>query len=119
MRKIIRMAIVCVIAGAALLAGCTNDYTAAIKGLQDNYEDLSGKVTTLEGSVKSLQDLINKGFVITDVVSNADGFLVKFSNNTEKQVYNGKPGEAGHSPEITIKDGVWLANGNPTGVKAA
>ena len=118
MRKIFRMAIVCVIAGAALLAGCTKDYGAAVKELQDNYGDLSGKVTTLEGSVKSLQDLINKGFVITDVVSNADGFLVKFSNNTEKQVYNGKPGEAGHSPEITIKDGVWYVDGKSTGVKA-
>ncbi len=118
MRKIFRMAIVCVIAGAALLAGCTKDYGAAVKELQDNYGELSGKVTTLEGSVKSLQDLINKGFVITDVVSNADGFLVKFSNNTEKQVYNGKPGEAGHSPEITIKDGVWYVDGKSTGVKA-
>ena len=119
MRKIFRMAIVCVIAGAALLAGCTKDYASAISNLNEEIVNVKDQVRDLTASVGELRELINKGYVITDVKENADGFLITFSNSDTKQVYNGKPGDPGHSPEVAINaDGYWTIDGKATTVKA-
>lgn len=87
MKKIFRMAIVFALAGAALLTGCTKDFTGEIKELTD-------KVSALEASLKSLQDKVNAGAVITAVESVSDGIVVKTTAG-EYKITNGKDGAKG------------------------
>ena len=52
MKKIFRFAIVCAVAGAALLTGCTKDFTSEIDKLQGDLKELTKKVEGLENDIK-------------------------------------------------------------------
>ena len=64
MKKIFRMALVIALAGASLMyTGCTKDYDAEIKQVTDDLtkfqQDMTAKVTALEGQVSTLNSAIS------------------------------------------------------------
>ena len=106
MKKIFRMAIVCALAGAALLTGCTKDYTTEI-------EQLQSQVANLESQVASLQKAIDSGCTITNVQQTADGYVVTTSDNKTYTITNGKDGKDGTNGKdgVNGKDGKDGADG--------
>ena len=122
MKKIFRMAIVCALAGAALLTGCTKDWTTEVNKLQED-------VKSLTTQVDNLQKLIDKGYIITAVTPTATGVDITYVDskgtpsvvslkNGENGV--GSKGDNGQGCEVEINaDGYWVIktidkNGNVT-----
>ena len=77
MKKIIRMAIVCTLAGAALLTGCTKDYSQDISAVDKKVNDLQTMVNnliasyeprigSLEAALPALQQTIEAGYKAAD-----------------------------------------------------
>ncbi len=110
MKKIFRFAIVCAVAGAALLTGCTKDFTSDI----DNLKTELGEVKKL---AKAAKDAIDAGAVITKVEDVAEGVKVTLSDGKTFTVKNGAAGK-----DATIwtigSDGYWYENGTKTDKKA-
>ncbi|MDO4826847.1 MAG: PL29 family lyase N-terminal domain-containing protein [Bacteroidia bacterium] len=128
MKKIFRMAVVCALAGAALLyTGCTKDYS-------DDINDLKTRVSTVESTVASLQAAINAGAVITNVqkTSAGDGYVITTSDGKSYTITNGKDGAKGDKGDkgdtgaagkdgsvVTIStDGYWEIDGVKQDTKA-
>ena len=88
MKKIFRMAIVCALAGAALLTGCTKDYGTDIANLQT-------EINNLKTDIGKLQDAINAGCVITGVKQIADGYEISTSDGQKYTIKNGAKGDKG------------------------
>ena len=95
MKKIIRMAAMLAVAGAALLTSCTKDYGQDIT-------DLQNRVSNLEKTIEAIQGQINNGAILTAVNKTANGISVVTTNGTY-EITNGKDGAPG-------KDG---SNGAP------
>lgn len=118
MKKIFRFAIVCAVAGAALLTGCTKDFTSDIDNLKTQIGDLDKKIDEKFGD---LQKAINAGALISAVepfTTPAPGG-VKISFTGDKApvtIYNGANGKDADVWEI--KDGYWALNGTKTSMKA-
>ena len=119
MKKIFRFAIVCAVAGAALLTGCTKDFTSEIDKLQGDLEKLTKKVEGLENDIKA-------GALITDVKPFTDGnggIEVVLSNGKSYKINNGAKGADGKDADVwEIKkvgnDYYWFKNGKQTEFKA-
>ena len=110
MKKIFRFAIVCAAAGAALLTGCTKDFTSDIDNLRKDLEDVK-KIA------QAAKDAIDAGAVITKVEDVAEGVKVTLSDGKTFTVKNGAAGK-----DATIwtigSDGYWYENGTKTDKKA-
>ena len=110
MKKIFRFAIVCAVAGAALLTGCTKDFTSDIDNLRKDLEDVK-KIA------QAAKDAIDAGAVITKVEDVAEGVKVTLSDGKTFTVKNGAAGK-----DATIwtigSDGYWYENGTKTDKKA-
>ena len=100
MKKFFRLAIVFAIAGAALLTGCTKDYSVYITDLQDQIDALDSRIKTVESALQN-------GAVLNDVTSIANGIRVTYTKDGKTQtadIVNGTDGKDG-------KDGKDGANG--------
>ena len=110
MKKIFRFAIVCAAAGAALLTGCTKDFTSDIDNLRKDLEDVK-KIA------QDAKNAIDAGAVITKVEDVAEGVKVTLSDGKTFTVKNGAAGK-----DATIwtigSDGYWYENGTKTDKKA-
>lgn len=91
MKKIIRMAAMLAVAGAALLTSCTKDYSGDIKGLQD-------RMDAAEKSLTAIQGQINNGAILTAVNKTANGIQVVTTNGTY-EITNGAKGDKGDKGE--------------------
>ncbi len=103
MKKFFRLAIVFAIAGAALLTGCTKDYSVYISDLQD-------QVTALDNRIKSLETAFQNGAVLNDVAQIANGIRVTYTKDGKtytEEITNGKDGKDG----VDGKDGAAGKNG--------
>lgn len=90
MKKIIRLLTACALIGATFLAytGCTKDYDDDIKGLGD-------RLTAVESTLNDLKAQIEKGAVITNVETTADGVKVTLSDGKTFELTNGEDGAKG------------------------
>lgn len=104
------------------VSGCKTD------DLKDDVNDLKDRVTLLEEQVKILNDNIEVLAYILNpdnkTISGAEysdndktAIIITLSNGDKLTLTVGKPGEI-KEPEVTIKDGYWFINGEPTGEKA-
>lgn len=102
--------------------GCKTD------DLKDDLNDLKDRVTLLEEQVKILNDNVEVLAYILNpdnkTISSAEysdndktEIIITLSNGEKLTLTVGKPGEI-KNPEVTIKDGYWFINGEPTGNKA-
>ena len=105
MKKFFRMVMaLSLVGGAFAFTGCT-DY-------EDDINKLDDRLTTLEGTVKSLQDQIAAGGVITNVETTADGVTVTLSNGNSFTITNGTDGAEGKpGTVVTIEDGYCCFDG--------
>ena len=117
MKKIIRMAAMLAVAGAALLTSCTKDYSADI-------DSLNTRMDAAEKSLTAIQGQIANGAILTAVNKTANGIQVVTTNGTY-DITNGKdgaPGAAGAAGAPgkdgsvwTIgEDGYWYCDGEKT-----
>ncbi|MCQ2130157.1 MAG: hypothetical protein MJY94_02055 [Bacteroidales bacterium] len=120
MKKIIRMAAMLAVAGAALLTSCTKDYSADI-------DSLNTRMDAAEKSLTAIQGQIANGAILTAVNKTANGIQVVTTNGTY-DITNGKdgaPGAAGAAGAAgapgkdgsvwTIgEDGFWYCDGEKT-----
>lgn len=110
MKKIIRMAAMLTVAGAALLSSCTKDYGTDIEQLQKENAALQAAVNSLEGQIKS-------GAIITSVTSTDKGVTIATTNGSYT-INNGAAGKDGKDGKdgtvIDVKDGYWTINGEKT-----
>lgn len=86
-----------VIAAATLSSGCT-DYSDDIDDLKKKTEANSELLSTLQGTVNSLQSDISSGKLITkveDISGTPGGIKITFSDNTSKTILNGEKGDKG------------------------
>lgn len=104
------------------VSGCKTD------DLKDDVNDLKDRVTLLEEQVKILNDNIEVLAYILNpdnkTISSAEysdndktAIIITLSNGEKLTLTVGKPGEI-KEPVVTIKDGYWFINGEPTGKKA-
>ena len=114
MKKIFRFAIVCAVAGAALLTGCTKDFTSDIDKLKEDVSNLDKKIDEKFGD---LQDQIKAGALITDVQKVAEGIKITLSNGKSYLVENGAAGKDATVWTIGA-DGFWYQDGKKTDKKA-
>lgn len=105
-----------------VVSGCKTD------DLKDDVNDLKDRVTLLEEQVKILNDNVEVlAYVLnpdSKTISGAEysdndktAIIITLSNGEKLTLTVGKPGEI-KEPEVTIKDGYWFINGEPTGEKA-
>lgn len=104
------------------VSGCKTD------DLKDDVNDLKDRVTLLEEQVKILNDNVEVlAYVLNPdnkTISSAEysdndktAIIITLSNGEKLTLTVGKPGEI-KEPVVTIKDGYWFINGEPTGKKA-
>ena len=108
MKKIFRMAVVCALAGAALITGCTKDVSTQV-------EQLEKSVAELTTQVNNIQKLVDKGYIISKVEPTAEGVDIYYTDKDGKEqktsVTNGKPGDKGDNgvgAVVKIVDGEWV-----------
>lgn len=90
MRKINFYSIIALVGAMVLsMSSCTKD-------LEDDVDALKKEVAANKDAIKSLQDAINNGSLITKVEPVTGGFKITFSGNVDPiTVTNGIPGDAG------------------------
>ena len=88
MKKIFRLAVVFAIAGAALLTGCTKDYSVEIAELQ-------AAVDKLNGDIAALQTQIQQGDVLKSVEPITGGVRVTTNSGKSWDIVNGENGKDG------------------------
>ena len=104
------------------VSGCKTD------DLKDDVNDLKDRVTLLEEQVKILNDNVEVlAYVLNPdnkTISSAEysdndktAIIITLSNGEKLTLTVGNPGEI-KEPVVTIKDGYWFINGEPTGKKA-
>lgn len=86
----------------------------------DDIKDLQGQIDAVKADVQKLQELVDKGYVITNVASTANGVQFTMSNGQTYEITNGKDGEEGKAGDTwTIgEDGYWYQNGKKTDYRA-
>ncbi len=110
MKKLIFLAMSSVV----LLSGCTND-------LQKDIDDLKDRMTKLEDLVEALDSKVEAKVSVVDVVTDADGHTISFSDGNSIEVKHGNAGDDGTNgadgttPNITIDTDGWVwINGTKT-----
>lgn len=110
------------IASSAAFTGC--------KDYDDDINNINGRLDKLEETVKSINDKVQSGCVITSVTPVDGGVKVTLSDNTDFTITNGKDGATGATGEAgkpgtvwTIADGTagkytWFCDGKDMGISA-
>ena len=96
-----------------LVATITLAGFSSCKDYDDDIDKLQEQVDGLKSTVKSLNDAIDNGAVITDVASTATGITITLSDGSSYDLTNGVDGRDGSV--ITIADnGNWVIDGVDT-----
>lgn len=110
------------LSASILLAACSKYDDVWIKdefaSIEERLEELEAMCKKINADLASLQTLINaiqqNDFVtdIKEIKENGQviGYEICFSKSNSVYLYNGKDGENGHTPQISVKqdtDGVW------------
>ena len=92
-----------------------------LKPLYDHVEDLEHRVQALEelkGTVDGIEVTVNalkNNVYVKEVVKTDEGYVIKFTDNTQAVIKNGVDGQDGKTPTIGVKDVdgelFWTVNG--------
>ena len=100
----------------ALLFASAGTFTSC-KDYDDDINNLTQRVETIESTLNSLQSQIEGGAVITNVETTANGIQITLSNDQTYELTNGSDGAAGSV--VTIDgEGYWCIDGERTEYKA-
>ena len=90
------------------------------KAYDDDIENLQGQINANAEAIKTINDLVAKGSVISSVEPTANGIIIKLSDGKSYTIENGKDGNDGKPADVwTIgEDGFWYKNDQKTEYKA-
>ena len=90
------------------------------KDYDDDIENLQGQINANAEAIKTINDLVAKGSVISSVEPTANGIIIKLSDGKSYTIENGKDGNDGKPADVwTIgEDGFWYKNDQKTEYKA-
>lgn len=101
-----------VLMAAAATFGTVSTFTSC-KDYDDDISFLQEQIDANAAAIKTIQELIQKGSVITNVASNATGVTVTLSDGTSFDLTNGQNGAPGTAWTIGT-DGYWYKDGVKT-----
>ena len=103
----------------ALMIGSVGTFTSC-KDYDDDIENLQGQINANAEAIKTINDLVAKGSVISSVEPTANGIIIKLSDGKSYTIENGKDGNDGKPADVwTIgEDGFWYKNDQKTEYKA-
>ncbi|MDE7152246.1 MAG: DUF4988 domain-containing protein [Candidatus Amulumruptor sp.] len=112
MRKAFLKASILAAFGVAMSASFTS-----CKDYDDDINNLQTQVDAIKNDLKTIQDMVSQGAVITSVTQNANGVEITLSNNKTFNITNGKDGKDADVWTI-VKNAagqyVWALNGVAT-----
>ena len=90
------------------------------KDYDDDIENLQGQINANAEAIKTINDLVANGSVISSVEPTANGIIIKLSDGKSYTIENGKDGNDGKPADVwTIgEDGFWYKNDQKTEYKA-
>ena len=103
----------------ALMVSSTGTFVSC-KDYDDDIENLQGQINANAEAIKTINDLVAKGSVISSVEPTANGIIIKLSDGKSYTIENGKDGNDGKPADVwTIgEDGFWYKNDQKTEYKA-
>lgn len=82
--------------------------------LEQKVAGLEGLNTTVQG-ISNTVDALKNNVYVKEVTETAEGYVIKFTNNTQAVIRDGVDGEDGQTPTIGVKEEggelVWTVNG--------
>ena len=102
-----------------LMVSSTGTFVSC-KDYDDDIENLQGQINANAEAIKTINDLVAKGSVISSVEPTANGIIIKLSDGKSYTIENGKDGNDGKPADVwTIgEDGFWYKNDQKTEYKA-
>ena len=90
------------------------------KDYDDDIENLQDQINANAEAIKTINDLVANGSVISSVEPTANGIIIKLSDGKSYTIENGKDGNDGKPADVwTIgEDGFWYKNDQKTEYKA-
>ena len=103
----------------ALMVSSTGTFVSC-KDYDDDIENLQDQINANAEAIKTINDLVAKGSVISSVEPTANGIIIKLSDGKSYTIENGKDGNDGKPADVwTIgEDGFWYKNDQKTEYKA-
>ena len=103
----------------ALMVSSTGTFVSC-KDYDDDIENLQDQINANAEAIKTINDLVANGSVISSVEPTANGIIIKLSDGKSYTIENGKDGNDGKPADVwTIgEDGFWYKNDQKTEYKA-
>ena len=80
--------------------GFVNTTFVSCKDYDDDIENLQGQINANAEAIKTINDLVAKGSVISSVEPTANGIIIKLSDGKSYTIENGKDGNDGKPADV-------------------